>query len=145
MFSNITMVSQILHSKNIMKIIKRLSDVDHIWPFQYCWKLVDNRAVPTIKFSIAKHVQGSTFINNCNLCISEKAFIIRNLDDVNMLNNRSEFISKCWHKNKWLLNRVKNDSNYWLWCAFVFAVCFFVLLMKSLFLKVKILTEDCQA
>ena len=78
---------------------------------KYYWKLVDNGAVPTIKFSIAKRVKGNTFINNCNLCLSEKAFIIRNLDDVNMLNKRSEFISKCWHINKRLLNRVKDDSN----------------------------------
>ena len=74
--------------------------------------------------NIAKHVKGNTFINNCNLCLSETSFIKRNLDDVNMLNNRSEFISKCWHKNKWLLNRVKDDSNDWLWCVFVLTVCF---------------------
>ena len=67
--------------------------------------------MPTIKFSIAKRVKGNTFINNCNLYLSEKAFIIRNLDDVNMLNKRSEFISKCLHINKRLLNRIKDDSN----------------------------------
>ena len=67
--------------------------------------------MPTIKFSFAKHVKGNTFINNCNLCLSEKVFIIRNLDDVNMLNKRSKFISKCQHINKQLLNRVKDDSN----------------------------------
>ena len=78
---------------------------------EYYWKLVDKGAVPTIKFSIAKHVKGSTFINNCHLCLSEKAFIIRNLNDENMLNKRSEFISKCPHINKRLLNRVKGDSN----------------------------------
>ena len=78
---------------------------------KYYWKLVDNGAVPTIKFSIAKRVKGNTFINNCNSCLSEKAFIIRNLDDVSMLNKRSEFISRCRHTNKRLLNRVKDDSN----------------------------------
>ena len=57
---------------------------------KYYWKLVDNGAVLTIKFSIAKRVKGNTFINNCNLCLSEKAFIIRNLDHVNMLNERSD-------------------------------------------------------
>ena len=56
------------------------------------WILVDKGAVPTIKFSIAKCVKGNTFINNFNLCLSEKAFIIRNLDDVNMLSKRSEFM-----------------------------------------------------
>ena len=48
-----------------------------------------------------------------------------------MLNKRSEFISKCQHINKRLLNRVKDDSNDWLWCVFVFKVYLFVLLMKS--------------
>ena len=72
---------------------------------KYYWKLVDNT------FSIAKRVKGNTFINNCNLCLSEKAFIIRSQDDENMLNKRSEFISKCRHINKRLLNRVKDDSN----------------------------------
>ena len=78
---------------------------------KYYWKLVDKVAAPTIKFSIAKRVKGSTFINNCNLCLSGKAFIIRNLDDENMLNKRSEFISKCRCMNKQLLNRVKDDIN----------------------------------
>ena len=78
---------------------------------KYYWKLVNKGVVPTIKYSIAKCVKGNAFINNCNLCLSEKAFIIRHLDDVNMLNKRSEFISKCRHINKRLLNRVKDDSN----------------------------------
>ena len=51
---------------------------------KYYWKLVDNRAVHTIKSSIAKSVKGNTFINNCNLCLSKKPFIIRNVDDVNI-------------------------------------------------------------
>ena len=55
-----------------------------------------------------------------------KAFIIRNLDDVNMLNERSEFISKCQHINKQLLNRVKDDSNDGLERVFVFTICFFI-------------------
>ena len=75
------------------------------------WKLVDKGAVPTIKFSIAKRVKGDTFINNCNLWLTEKAFIMINLDDANMLNKRSELILKCRHINKRLLNIVKNDSN----------------------------------
>ena len=78
---------------------------------KYYWKLLDNSAVPTIKFPVVKRVKGNTFLNNWNLCLSEKAFIIRNLDDVNMLNKRLEFISKCRHINKELLNRVKDDSN----------------------------------
>ena len=67
---------------------------------KYHWKLVDKGAVPTIKLSIAKRVKCNTFINNCNSCLSQKAFITRNLDDENMLNKRSDFISKCRHINK---------------------------------------------
>ena len=103
---------------------------------KYYWKLVDDGAMPTIKFSIAKCVKANTFINRCNLCISEKAFIIT-LDYLNMLNKRSEFTSKCQHINKQLLNRVKDDINDWLWCVFVFTVCFFVLVMKWLQLMYK--------
>ena len=74
----------------------------HLTPsdlFKYYGKLVDNAAVPTIKFSIAKHVKRNTFINNSSICLIEKDFIIINLDDANMLNKRSEFISqsrKCY-------------------------------------------------
>ena len=79
--------------------------------FKYCWELKDKGAVPTVKFSIAKCVKGKSLINNCSLCLSEKLFIIRSLDDVNMLNKKSEFISKCRHINKRLLIKVKDDSN----------------------------------
>ena len=78
---------------------------------KYYWKLVDKGAVPMVKFSIAKRINGKTFTNTCNLSLSEKAFIIRSQDDKNMLNKRSEFISKCRHINRRLLNRVKDDSN----------------------------------
>ena len=60
---------------------------------KYFWKLVDNGAVPTINFSIGKCVKGNTFINNYNLCLSENAFIIRNLDDVNMLKGQNLYQS----------------------------------------------------
>ena len=49
---------------------------------KYYWKLVHNGAVSAIKFSIAKYVKCNNFIKNCNLSLSEKAFIMRNLDDV---------------------------------------------------------------
>ena len=65
----------------------------------------------SLRHKLQLTVKGNTLINKCNLCLSENAFIIKNLDDVNMLNKRSEFISKCRHINKRLLNRVKNDSN----------------------------------
>ena len=78
---------------------------------KYYWKLVENSAVPTIKFSIAKSVKRNASISNCKLRLSEKVFIIRNLDGVNVLNKRSEFISKSRNINKRLFDRVRDDSN----------------------------------
>ena len=78
---------------------------------KYCRELKDKGAVPTVNFFIVKRVKGKSLINNCSLCLSEKLFIIRNLDNVNMLNKKSEFISKCRHINKRLLIKVKDDSN----------------------------------
>ena len=60
---------------------------------KYCWEFKDKGTVPTVNFSIAKRVKGKSLINNCNLCHSEKLFIIRNLDNVNTLNKKSEFTS----------------------------------------------------
>ena len=39
----------------------------------YC-NSIDNSTVPTIKLSNAKLVKGNTFINNWNLCLSEKTY-----------------------------------------------------------------------
>ena len=78
---------------------------------KYYWKLVENSAVPTIKFSIAKSVKRNASISNCKLRLSEKVFIIRNLDGVNVLNKRSEFISKSRNINKRLFDRVRDYSN----------------------------------
>ena len=54
--------------------------------------------------------KGKSVINNCHLCLSEKLFIIKNLDNVNMLNKKSESVLKCDHINKRLLIKVKDDS-----------------------------------
>ena len=78
---------------------------------KYCRELKDKGAVATANFSIAKDVKGKSLSNNCSLCLSEKLFVMRNMDNVNMLNKKSELISKCRHINKRLLIKVKDDSN----------------------------------
>ena len=78
--------------------------------------------------------------------LREKAFIIRDPNEVEMLSKRSEFISKCGHIDKRLLIRVKDDSNDLIWGKFVFTVCFSCISYQIvLFLKVKTLTEDSLA
>ena len=94
---NITMVSQMLPPfkelyVNHETLFRHRSHLTASDLSKYYQKLVDKGAVPAIKFSIAKCVKGNNFLNNCNLCLREKAFIIRNLNDVNMLNKKSELI-----------------------------------------------------
>ena len=62
-------------------------------------------------FPVPNLAEINTLINNWYLCLNEKDFIIRNLDEVNMLSKRLEFISKSQHINKRSSNRVKDDSN----------------------------------
>ena len=56
---------------------------------KYYWELKDKGAVSTVNISIAKRIKGKSLINNCSLCLSEKLFIIGNLDNVNMSNKKS--------------------------------------------------------
>ena len=42
----------------------------------------------------------------CDLCITEK-YIIARVNEKNLLNKRTEIISKCWHKNKFILKNIK--------------------------------------
>ena len=74
----------------------------------------------TANFSIAQGVKGKSLSNNCSLCLSEKLFVMRNMDNVNMLNKKSELISKCCHINKRLLIKVKDDSKDYVFQS----VCF---------------------
>ena len=46
----------------------------------------------------------------CGLCITEKFYILKNLENKSLLNTRNEFISKCRHQNKLLLAGVKYDT-----------------------------------
>ena len=62
-------------------------------------------------FPVPNLAEINTLINNWYLCLNEKDFIIRNLDEVNMLSKRLEFISKSQHITKRSSNRVKDDSN----------------------------------
>ena len=38
----------------------------------------------------------------CRLCLTENLWLLKHFDNVNLLNKRSEFISKCRHENKLL-------------------------------------------
>ena len=78
---------------------------------KYIWNLKNQGITPIIKWRIVKKVNGKVSRNYCTLCLTKKFFIINFLDDCNLLNKRSELISKRRHQNKLLLSNVKgNDS-----------------------------------
>ena len=39
----------------------------------------------------------------CRLCLTEKLWLLKHFNDVNLINNKSEFISKCRQENKLLI------------------------------------------
>ena len=76
---------------------------------KHIWKLKDDKKDYTIKWSI---ITSASAYNNrskrCNLCLAEKLHIIKS-DKTNLLNKRSELISKCRHENKYYLMNLKDD------------------------------------
>ena len=50
-------------------------------------------------------------LNYCKLCLTQKFFIIKSLDDCNSLNKRSELVSKCRHQNMLLLCNLKRSDS----------------------------------
>ena len=77
---------------------------------KYIWSLKDDDKVPSIHWSILKTIKSKSTSLSCQLCLMEKLIIINNFNNANLLNKRSEFISKCRHTNKFLLSNVKDDS-----------------------------------
>ena len=69
------------------------------------WEIKRGGNEPYIAWKIVKQVdtyKGGQPI--CNLCLAEKYFIIRDRGR-NLLNSRTEILSKCRHRKKFLLNR----------------------------------------
>ena len=77
---------------------------------KYVWTLKDEGKVPIVKWRIVKKVPCKVKANYCKLCLTEKSFIIKSLDDEKLLNKRTEFISKCRHDNKLVIKNVCKDS-----------------------------------
>jgi hypothetical protein len=70
---------------------------------QYVWELKDNNTPYTIKWKvIARSSAYSPSTKKCNLCLTEKYFIICK-PQIATLNNRNELASDCRHKRRHLL------------------------------------------
>ena len=75
---------------------------------KHIWKLKDNKKNYTINWST---ITSASPYNNkskrCNLCLAKKLHIIK-ADKINLLNKKSELISKCRHENKFYLKSFNN-------------------------------------
>ena len=76
---------------------------------KYIWELKEtSNSGPTLVWSIAKKVPPySNISKKCLLCLHEKLEIINYPRPEELLNKRSELISKCRHANKFLLRNYK--------------------------------------
>ena len=82
---------------------------------KYIWQLNDLNIIPKITWEIAAIVRSATKIDCCKLCLTEKLFIIKSIDNDQLLNKKSELVNTFIHKNKFLLkslkrNRCRNDT-----------------------------------
>ena len=92
------------------KIIRNVSDTSHINNRElskYLWKLKANGSDYLLKCSIKSYAsQYKRGTRRCDLCLTEKS-IIALADPKVLLSKRTELISKCRHRNKFILNKIK--------------------------------------
>lgn len=71
----------------------------------YIWKVRSEGATPSLSWSIVKQAPAYTKeTGTCQLCLHEKTSILL-ADQQHSLNKRNEIISKCRHRDKWLLSK----------------------------------------
>ena len=79
---------------------------------KYIWETKkEYNEMPTLKWSIVKYVPSySNISKKCLLCLHEKLESVNFEDQDQLLNKRSELISKCRHANKYLLCNYKAND-----------------------------------
>ena len=70
---------------------------------KYIWKLKDEGETPSITWNIMSVVNCRPRGGVWRLCLTEKLWLLKHVNDVNLLNKKSEFISKYRHENKLLI------------------------------------------
>ena len=76
---------------------------------KYVWSLREKSRIPSAKWKIVKIVYSKATSSFCKLCLTEKLLILNALGDDKCLNKKTEFINKCRHQNKLLLQNVKDS------------------------------------
>ena len=74
---------------------------------KYIWQLKDESKSYNISWSIFMYATPyKCGTRRCDLCLTEK-YVIARADQEHLLNKRTEIISKCRHRNKYLIKYVK--------------------------------------
>lgn len=75
----------------------------------YIWEMKEKfNVTPSLKWYIVKSVPSySNISKRCQLCLQEKFEILNYPNPDELLNKRSELVSKCRHVNKFLLSNYK--------------------------------------
>ena len=79
---------------------------------KYIWEMKDKYDITrNLEWYIIKSVPGySNISKRCMLCLHEKCEILNYPDQEELLNKRSELVSKCQHINKFLLSNYKSND-----------------------------------
>ena len=79
---------------------------------KYVWEVKRKlKIVPPLKWYIIKSLPAySNISKKCQLCLQEKFEILNYPNPNELLNKRSELISKCYHVNKFLLSNYKPND-----------------------------------
>ena len=73
---------------------------------QNIWELKDNNTEFYLKWSIAAYASPYRCgTRRCDLCLTEK-YLIARAEQKNLLNKRIELMSKCRHRNKYILKNL---------------------------------------
>ena len=77
----------------------------------YVWNIKENtHKLPQVKFNIKKNILSyRPEIEKCNLCIGEKKEILL-ADENKIINRNDEILTKCRHRNKYLLENWKQNN-----------------------------------
>ena len=74
------------------------------------WKIKEKGGTPKLAWKVlGRYSSYNPVSKRCNLCLNEK-FTIISYKGSNLLNSRSEVISKCRHKNRYKLSSLTSEN-----------------------------------
>ena len=78
----------------------------------YVWEVkIEQNETPNLNWEIVRSVPAySNITKRCMLCLYEKLLIATYPNQEELLNKRSELVSKCRHENKFLLKNFKSGD-----------------------------------